>query len=73
MRSIMDAYDPERFPPAARTCPRCGRPATLRFAGPCETCTDELRATIRGEAVQIDAEYEPKRNVTPNAVALRDD
>jgi hypothetical protein len=33
-----------------------------------------LRATIRADARDVDiAEYEPKMNVTPNAVALKDD
>ena len=32
------------------------------------------RATIGGDAREVDAvEYEPKMNVTPNAVALKDD
>jgi hypothetical protein len=44
----------------------------MRFAGPCAACTDQLRATMRGEAQTVDAEYVPKMNVTPNAVALKD-
>ena len=55
------------------TCPRCAAEATARFYGPCDTCRDQLRATLRGEAREIElAEYEPKMNVTPNAVALKD-
>ncbi len=59
----------------AFACPRCAKPATGRFYGPCESCAAELRIAMAGEA---DAnaratEYEPKMNVTPNAVALKDD
>jgi hypothetical protein len=55
-------------------CPRCGRDAGERFYGPCSACRDELRAAFarQGRVVEI-AEYEPKMNVTPNAVALKDD
>jgi hypothetical protein len=56
------------------TCPRCGRPAKDEFYGPCEGCRVELRAAYAGLARDVEvAEYEPKMNVTPNAVALRDD
>ncbi len=56
------------------TCPRCGNDARQRFYGPCRDCADALRATIAGEAVEVSApEYEPKMNVTPNAVALKED
>ncbi|GIU88126.1 MAG: hypothetical protein KatS3mg009_2641 [Acidimicrobiia bacterium] len=54
-------------------CLRCGRPALVRFAGPCPDCVAELRATVRGATRTVDATYEPKMNVTPNAVALKDD
>ena len=56
------------------TCPRCGRDVEERFYGPCATCRDDLRAAFVNEARIVDvAEYEPKMNVTPNAVALKDD
>ena len=56
------------------TCPRCGRDVEERFYGPCTTCRDDLRAAFVNEARIVDvAEYEPKMNVTPNAVALKDD
>jgi len=46
----------------------------LRFAGPCPACAGELRAKFAGEARAVEgAAYEPKMNVTPNAVALKDD
>ena len=56
------------------TCPRCGRAADERFYGPCEQCRGDLRALFVREAKVVEvAEYEPKMNVTPNAVALKDD
>ena len=55
------------------SCPRCGRPVDERFYGPCTSCRTELRATIGGEAHAVEVEaYEPKMNVTPNAVATKD-
>jgi hypothetical protein len=55
------------------TCPRCGDPAHEPFYGPCGSCRDALRATLGGEARDVEAvAYEPKMNVTPNAVALKD-
>ena len=56
------------------TCPRCGRPAEQRFYGPCDDCRQALRDAFRAEGRVIElAEYEPKMNVTPNAVATKDD
>jgi hypothetical protein len=55
-------------------CPRCSASVDEEFYGPCDSCRVNLRATIRAEARDVDlAEYEPKMNVTPNAVALKDD
>lgn len=46
---------------------------TERFYGPCERCRAELRATIGNAASDIEAaEYEPKMNVVPNAIATKD-
>ena len=54
-------------------CPRCGTDATEAWYGPCTSCRDQLRASYAGEAREIDAaEYVPKMNVTPNAVATKD-
>lgn len=55
-------------------CPRCGNTAVERFYGPCTSCRGELRAKYlsEGRVVEV-AEYVPKMNVTPNAVALKDD
>jgi hypothetical protein len=56
------------------TCPRCQSTSTAAFYGPCERCRAELRAAYAGEARDVEAvAYEPKMNVTPNAVALKDD
>jgi hypothetical protein len=55
------------------TCPRCGLAASVAFYGPCDHCRGELRAAHAGEARDVEAAaYEPKMNVTPNAVALKD-
>jgi hypothetical protein len=56
------------------TCLRCGAAARQRFRGPCEACIAELDAKYEGIARAVDEqEYVPKMNVTPNAVALKDD
>ncbi len=55
-------------------CPRCGIAAGERFYGPCDACRADLRAKFAGLARAVEAEeYVPKMNVTPNAVALKDD
>ncbi len=55
------------------TCPRCAETATVAFYGPCASCRETLRATQCGTAREVEvAAYEPKMNVTPNAVALKD-
>jgi hypothetical protein len=60
--------------PLSFTCPRCGQEATATFYGPCDTCRAALRAQVTGQARVVDAGgYEPKMNVTPNAVALKDE
>ncbi len=56
------------------TCPRCHEIVVQRFHGPCEACRQALRARFLAEGREVEvAEYEPKMNVTPNAVALKDD
>ena len=58
--------------PLSFDCPRCHGPVAERFYGPCESCRLQLRA-IGGGARDVEvAAYEPKMNVTPNAVALKD-
>jgi hypothetical protein len=60
--------------PLSFGCPRCGLPAHEAFYGPCATCRSQLRASLGGEAREIEAEaFEPKMNVTPNNVAGLDD
>jgi hypothetical protein len=55
-------------------CPRCRTENDEEFYGPCISCRTALRAKFQqeGRVIQL-AEYEPKMNVTPNAVALKDD
>jgi predicted ATP-dependent serine protease len=56
------------------TCPRCHGETAARWYGPCEECRDTLRAQVAGEARAVEqTDYVPKVNVTPNAVALKDD
>ena len=55
------------------TCPRCENEVTAEFYGPCDDCRADLRASHAGEQRNIEtADYEPKMNVTPNAVATKD-
>lgn len=55
-------------------CPRCSAQVVEEFYGPCPACRDQLRATFASEGRVVElGEYEPKMNVTPNAVALKDD
>jgi len=66
--------DADDFAHVAMPCLRCGAEAMLRFAGPCPACAAELHEKFRATARQVEgADYEPKMNVTPNAVALKDD
>lgn len=60
--------------PESFECPRCASVVLgQEIYGPCEGCVAELRASYSGEGREVVApEYEPKMNVTPNAVALKD-
>lgn len=54
-------------------CPRCATAVSERFFGPCDECRAQLRASQGGASREVEAaEYEPKMNVTPNAVATKD-
>lgn len=54
-------------------CPRCHQAVTEDFYGPCSPCRAALRQRFDGRAREVTAEaYEPKMNVTPNAVATKD-
>lgn len=56
-----------------QVCPRCEATVDEEFYGPCAACRAELRATLGGAARDVVAEaYEPKMNVTPNAVASKE-
>lgn len=55
-------------------CPRCERDVAEAYYGPCGACLADLKTIYKGQAREIDvADYVPKMNVTPNAVALKDD
>jgi hypothetical protein len=53
-------------------CPRCRADVVEAAYGPCTRCRAELRSTLGGERRDVEVEYVPKMNVTPNAVALKD-
>ena len=59
--------------PITFTCPRCATEVSEVLYGPCSSCRAELRATQGNVAHEVEAtEYEPKMNVTPNAVAMKE-
>ena len=69
--------------PTTITCPRCGRHALARFYGPCDECRAALCQTVRLEvgpaadgaatgAGGPDTRFEPKMNVVPNQVAMKE-
>lgn len=63
----------EAFDLTSFECPRCAKPTSGEAYGPCPSCVGELRATQRSEASGAEAAaYEPKMNVTPNAVASKE-
>jgi len=54
-------------------CPRCHTTVQEEFYGPCTACRSQLRSTVGAEAREVAVgAYEPKMNVTPNAVALKE-
>lgn len=60
---------------STNSCPRCSAPLESEgFYGVCTACADQLRSTYDGlpRADVETAEYEPKMNVTPNAVASKE-
>ena len=73
-RENLIQLDLAMYPAEPMPCLRCGGDALLRFAGPCPTCAAELRAKYLREGRAVEgSDYVPKMNVTPNAVALKDD
>ncbi len=54
-------------------CPRCNDEVTEVWYGPCASCRGALRSSLGGVQRAVEsADYEPKMNVTPNAVATKD-
>lgn len=54
-------------------CPRCQAAVEEIFYGPCRNCVVTLRAGQQLNRTELAAsEYEPKMNVTPNAVATKE-
>ncbi|MBM3692490.1 MAG: hypothetical protein FJW77_04210 [Actinobacteria bacterium] len=71
MAPVTDADD---LAPRDWDCLRCGRIEPMVFRGLCGGCRDAVRTGARRERRDVAvADYEPKMNVTPNAVALKDD
>lgn len=67
------ATDPATAALLEFACPRCRAQVSERYYGPCVPCRDALVASLGGEARDVEvAAYEPKLNVTPNAVASRE-
>ena len=60
--------------PLPFTCPRCQLEVVEVFYGPCLPCREALRGS-QGRAPSgehLEVAYEPKMNVTPNAVATKE-
>jgi hypothetical protein len=69
---MSDAIDLDT--PIPFDCLRCGTVEPMRFRGLCTACRAALLVSFHRDAREIEvAAYEPKMNVTPNAVALKDD
>lgn len=65
--------DPDPSGDLSFECPRCHKPATANTYGPCPDCRAQLRATVGAEARHVEVgAFEPKMNVVPNAVALKE-
>jgi hypothetical protein len=65
--------EPLDLAPLDFDCLRCGETHPMRFRTVCPRCREELRANLSREAKQVEvAEYEPKMNVTPNAIATKE-
>ncbi|MDG1196893.1 MAG: hypothetical protein P8O86_02660 [Actinomycetota bacterium] len=61
------------FPEISFDCPRCLKPSKASFYGPCEACRLELCAKHVVEVKDVNVKkFEPKMNVTPNAVATKE-
>ena len=72
--ALLDLVDFDNMTAQDVACPTCGATVQQRFYGPCRECRAGLRERQAAEARAVEqAEYTPKMNVTPNAVALKDD
>lgn len=61
--------------PQPTTCPRChGDLGDAEYYGVCGSCSTNLRSVYNGQPrSDVEAsEYEPKMNVTPNAIASKE-
>ena len=68
-----DTVVADRPGPLSFDCPRCGTAVAEDYYGPCGTCRAVLRTEQAAEGSDVEAAaYEPKMNVTPNAVATKD-
>lgn len=69
----MTAGSPPPTSPLEFTCPRCASPTAATYYGPCGPYREALVAAFGGAGREVEvAAYEPKVNVTPNAVALKE-
>ena len=54
-------------------CPRCSEQVLEQFYGPCGSCREDLRQIFVADIRYVEAgKFEPKMNVTPNAVATKE-
>ena len=54
-------------------CPRCSEQVLEQFYGPCGSCRDDLRQFFVADLRDVEVgKFEPKMNVTPNAVATKE-
>ncbi len=72
--TLLDTINLDGYAAQTMQCPSCGASTEQRFHGPCAQCRAGLRERFAAVARDVErAEYVPKMNVTPNAVALKDD
>jgi len=54
-------------------CPRCSKTVLEHFYGPCGSCREDLQQIFVAEMRDVEVgKFEPKMNVTPNAVATKE-
>ena len=64
--------DPADFPEVEMPCLRCGARRDALRGSRARRARTRCGRRCDGDAQTVDAEYVPKMNVTPNAVALKD-